>query len=1135
MSEFKGNQKIVVEHEKGNILVSASAGSGKTFTMISRAIRLIKEKKTTVSEILALTFTEAAAYEMKEKLKNALKEVANGDKEFISQINDVATSDISTIHAFCARLIRVYFYACDQTPDFKILDESEAESIKTEALNNLFSRLYESGESGFLYLLKRHKCGRSDQNLRDIVLELYEKARVEPNPKEVLSKCLDSYTKQGYDNAIKEIKELLNDKLNALLTVLTEPYDVFTSANKPKGTEFCAKLYEAIKGAIDSDYNGLGYYAGLTFYASFDRNLSEIEKEAKEKAKEIRDKFLKTLKKFIIEEQDECFITELKVHAEYLTKLCEAFFVEYEKAKKEENVLDFSDLEHFALKVLDDPCVREEVSSKYKYVFVDEYQDTNTVQEYIISRISNDNLFMVGDDKQSIYGFRGCRPEIFLQKEKSVVDGGGKSVTLNNNFRSATAILNAVNRIFTYCMTKDFYGYSYAKKSMLVSGEVYPKDAEGRVELHLLLGEEKTEREQIEPEVYDVKKEYLKLINSLKETQDVNVEALHIAEIIEKEYQKTYYDVKQKKFRSVTPNDVVILTRNIDTAYVSRLVSSLIKLGIPINSKVSVNALDYPEVKTLVAFLELLENKKLDLPLVTVMKSPIGDFTDDELATIAFDFAEKIKDKKASFTDAYFYALENAETNLKQKLRTFDDYINSCRFLSDFIGAKGVLDKVVNDSGYLNSVLTQKEGKQICQTVEFFLSKASTGDKLLTVREFLFKIKGLKKSFKLEPTTSDSAVKIMTIHASKGLEFPVVIVCGLEKKSNSRDEHKEVLFSREYGFLLKGYDQNKMLTSETPYRLLLKERMRVNRIKEELRLLYVALTRASYSLHLVYKGKKDNRENYFSGADKYIDYIPADFPATIRELDEFTGELRIRESRKVLVGKVDQKDKERIKNNLSFVYPYLKDVEIPLKTGVTSALKKTGKYETERDNFPEKQDKIVSVGFIEDDQVPSVNLTGAERGTIAHKILELYDFNGKNLKEQVLQMIASGKITEEQANSIKVEKLENAIINNVLVAVKNKTLYREAPFFAQIPANILYDTTSCEKVLVQGVIDLLAVDDSGAVIVDYKYSSLSGEKLKETYKKQLDIYAYAVENVLGIKVSRKIIFNVLLGETVELD
>ena len=1143
MSEFKGNQKAVVEHEKGNLLVSASAGSGKTFTMISRAVRLIRERKTKVSRLVALTFTEAAALEMKEKLKKALFElIVSGGEEFTEQISELDCADISTLHAFCGRVIREYFFACGVAPDFRILDANEAMEIKTTAINNLFKRLYEQKDGCFLQLLAKFKQGRKDENLKELVLTLYEKISGEIDYNEILSKYDSLYTIENLDNSIMKIKAYYNDRMSPVLSELAYALDVFNGGEREKAVAVTKTLYEDILNSVKGDFFALKKYKNypLSFSPSpFGRNLSEEEKTAREIVKASKEAFVSSVERFSKDIADrQTYIDQLdsvKELSKSLSELIKAFCVEYESVKREENALDFSDLEHFCVKVLKNQEIKEEIKAKYDYIFVDEYQDTNSVQELILTLISNNNLFMVGDDKQSIYGFRGCRPEIFTEKEKNLPSEGGSALRLNYNFRSAKNVIDAVNTIFAFSMKEEYYGYSYREKAMLSFGGTYPEGADGRVELHLLDTslKPKEQKEKTAVKVYDLKAESEKL---LKGEEDLEVEevAFLIADVIEKEYQKEYYDLKEKKFKPVTPNDVVILSRSVDTNYVSRLVSTLLRLGVNVNSKVSVNALDFPETKTLVKLLELLENFKEDLPLITVMKSVIGNFSDEELYDITRLYVSEIKyeDRKGKgFSEAYEYAKQNASENLKNKIIAFDDYVKELRLVKDFIGAKGVLDKVTEESGFFNAILTLKEGKSICQIVESFISKSVSGDKILTVSEFLDKINGQQKAFSVETSVGENAVRIMTIHASKGLEFPVVIVCGLEHKGNQSDENKEVIYSKENGFITKFYNDKTMFKEETPFRILEKERIRENRIKEELRLFYVALTRASYSLHMIAKCNGDPRKDEYVGSDRYIESIPKSFGASVRSPSEFTLDAQKYDARQILVGKVDEERKAIIKKNLEFSYAFSEDVSVPLKTSVTSTLLLKDKTQDEKKE-PINEGIIVNVGAI-DDEV-ATDKTSAERGTVVHKILEHYDFSRNDFCEQVNELVLKGIVAKDLVGELNLEKLEKALSGEILSLVKGRKLYREAPFFANFKASEVLDTNSSKNVLIQGVIDLLLVGDSDAIIIDYKYSKLSAKKLKEKYEKQLFLYEKAVERVLNMKVKEKYLFNVLSGEVIKL-
>ena len=418
---------------------------------------------------------------------------------------------------------------------------------------------------------------------------------------------------------------------------------------------------------------------------------------------------------------------------------------------------------------------------------------------------------------------------------------------------------------------------------------------------------------------------------------------------------------------------------------------------------------------------------------------------------------------------------------------------------------------------YRNQTCEKGKGEEKLKRINFFLNKA-VEDKIYTVHEFLNLIEKSPKNFLVSPSAGGDSVKLMTIHASKGLEFPVVIVCGLEKGTNRRAQSEEVLKDYQLGLCLKNYDEQNKVVEENLFRGLFKEKMRIEKIKEDLRLFYVATTRASYSMHLTFESKKEIRRNYFIGADKFIDYLPLGMEASEVDVETLYKKAEERyEKRKVLVGLVDQEERDRIKKNLEFIYPFEDCTTLPIKCSVTKAVKE-GKEET-------PPIYVINVG----------EETGAERGIIAHKILENLDFDLVSeefeFANQVKKLVKTKIISSEDVNKINLDRLKKAVMS-FICRVKGKTLYREQPFLAKIDSEKVLNRSG-DKILVQGVIDLLAISEDGAEIIDYKYSSLGVDLLKEKYYSQLELYALAVEEVLGLKVNKKTLVNVLSGESID--
>jgi ATP-dependent helicase/nuclease subunit A len=573
-------------------------------------------------------------------------------------------------------------------------------------------------------------------------------------------------------------------------------------------------------------------------------------------------------------------------------------------------------------------------------------------------------------------------------------------------------------------------------------------------------------------------------------------------------------------------NDIAILTRNRDNKYVSSLVSGLIRRGVPVSSSVEQNICDYPEVSLMINLLKLVDCASLNIPLAVVLKSPIGNFTEEDLAQMVLHY----KDDKGygEFYQAYRYALVS-DNPLKERLVAFDEYLKDLRFRADFIGAKGVLEKACEDAYIIERLLASRQGKNKVKRLRRFISLTEYEGGSLTVSEMLNKIERNEKAFTLNESAENETVKVMTIHSSKGLEFPVVIVCGTEKEMSTKDNTQEILFDKDFGLAVKYYNDKDRIFSSTALREVIKKKNLVTFMKEEMRLFYVALTRAKYALLVTYEGEERLRDDIFSKASKFIHYLPNTILPRTLEPDELMEDQR--ETRKVIIGNTDENLIDKMKKDFSFVYDYQCDTTIPLKTNVTAInLAKEFNFNS---NDKNATNVFVNLEEILDGQKPAN--TSKEIGTIAHKILENFDFNGEDLKSQTNALIESGILTCEEVSQVDLDRLFFALQSDAFKDISKKSIYREQSFLINIPANMIYDTSSNEQVLVLGIIDLLVVDNDSAQIIDYKYSRSDGEHLKERYKKQLDLYAFATEKILGKKVSKKTLVNIYSGEVLSID
>ena len=1118
-------QLEVIKHGKGNILVSASAGSGKTFTMIERVKRLIIEENIGINQILAVTFTEAAATDMKEKLKDALSKVICGEwselygqktvekvKWCERQLAEIDTADISTMHAFCGRLIRTYFFVVGISPDFKIIDQADASVLKNLSIDKVFKDFYDAEDQQFLNLIDRHAKGRTDKNLKELVLSAYDFCDSEANPNALLNLYQKFYSDDGLENLLQEYKNLLDNCLIIIKEDVQKALAVVQDAGLKKGTEFAKSLLSDINNVIDcKDVYNIKCYENYKLKLDFERSLDENLIEQKQILSDARDKFAKTLKRFLKclgkdFDDDKNRLKSVYIHTQKFAQIVDCFKKTYSQEKRDENLLDFNDLEHFALEILSDTEIATDVKERYKYIFIDEYQDTNGVQEEIINKLSSDNVFMVGDVKQSIYGFRGCRSEFFIYKERTMLERGQKVVRLNANFRSAESVLKHVNAIFNYCMTESVYGESYREKSQLIGGDgVYPDDNKGRVELHFLRKEEREKRVEEQPRIYDILKE-----KPTEKDTDASRLAGLINGIINKELADYVYDAKTGEKRSICYGDIAILTRSRK----QELISCLLQHGLPISTDVAENICDYPEIQVVINALKLVDCFMQDLPLVSTLKSPIGKFCEEELLEIVRFYEDNKQDAHGGFSDAFNYYLASSQSHLSQRLKEFKQYFEQVRLLSDFIGAHGVIEKLVVDKSLRAHLFAEKGGRAKVDRLNMLIASTVSNGRAYSVREFLSRVKNCPDAFGMQPFTQEDTVKIMTVHASKGLEFPVVILCNLESPFNSEDDYEEIMQDRNFGLAVKYYDDQKRTKEETLVRGVIREKARIERMREEMRLFYVATTRATYSMHVIFSDKEDKRKEEFKSADRCADFLPSFIPATNHTVEEIELRRKNAETKSVLIGRAEQEKVDQIKTNLQFVYPYLSDCAIPLKASVT-ALSKT-----------DDNDTVYTHVLFDDEK------TDTQKGIIAHKILQHYDFCGQSIFEQVEKMIKDGILTTKEKDSVKLERIEKALSACGFLGLNDKKLYREQQFLVEIEADKLFDVDSKTPVLVQGVIDLLIIGKDGAEIVDYKYSTLSEEGLKARYKKQLDLYAYAVEKVLEKKVVRKTLVNIFTGQTV---
>ncbi|MBQ9482201.1 MAG: UvrD-helicase domain-containing protein [Clostridia bacterium] len=1126
---YTEEQKQAIMRDKGNILVSASAGSGKTFVMIQRLIRLILEGKTKVSDVLAVTFTNLAASEMKEKLVRAITEKINAPdtdgetaERLKAELADVPMSAISTFHSFCNDLIKNYFYELGLDAGFTIADGVQSEMLRGRAIDGLFERLYAEKDERLYKALEIFVRYRSDEFLKKTVLDLHKFFASEAYPQKSYEQAAAIYTESGYEIIEAAFFSHYRQYFKRISAELSAVKGDLSALGAAKSEEACDNLISY----ADALYNSEDIFA-MSKTAQFVELKLPPLKVADEYGISVRER-LKSLKasltgeaKYLYDllgdsdrEKEREKLTAMNGAAEALCFLCSAFDGEYSALKREENVVDFSDLEHFALALLDKDDVRKTVSEKYDYVFADEYQDTNRVQEEILKRVGKDNMFMVGDVKQSIYAFRGCNPNIFQDKFERFSAGEGTALTLTSNFRSSESVLEGVNGIFSRIMTAETCGADYSVSPMRGgNGE------RGVTELRALLPAEKEKGGfSAKKGVYSVKANL-----SGNAEDEVFKEGILISDLLREITSSEYEDENGVK-RKYEFGDVVILLRSISGDHARKLADALTDNDVPVTSELKRDVTVYPEIRHLVSLLRVIDCARQDVPLCAVMRGPIGGFTDIELAEIR-RYAEKRaaeesggeKKSPITFAEAADLYRENNDGELAGKLNEFFAYMERLRFLADYEGAGEILSRAVREKDVDLYYMSRRDGRNRLKRINKLISEATRAEKPITVKEFLARLDSDADEVSVTEASGGDAVRIMSIHSSKGLEFPVVIVAGLNARFNSSDVTREIITDRDYGFALKTYDASAMKVETNIVCEFLKKRYRLERAKEEMRILYVALTRAKSRLYLTEINGNAPSEVSASdviGASCYAKMIPLAALET-KTFDE--GELiaaRVEKSAKeVVAGKVDAALKAIMIKNLSFRYPH--DTSSPAKSSVTGLLGgDDGEY--------------VNVLFSDEPDARTV-------GDAYHKFMELADFEKRSegeIREEKKVFAESGQMPAEWAELVREENVARALAADYF-HLPHAEYFRELPFEALIPAEMI-SRGSGDDVLVQGVIDVLAFTPEGIRIADYKVSSRTPESLKKHYAKQLDLYAYAAEKITGVKVVSKTLFNLKTGDRVEL-
>ena len=1112
-------EQIAAIESTGKTLVSASAGSGKTTVMIEKIIRFIKAGGN-VSEILAVTFTKKAAAQMKEKLSKALIEAINESdvtperRAFLKkQLAEVPMADISTIHAFCAKLLRTHFFAAGVDNNFRIIgsDDAEGTVLQNEALDELLEEGYESGDEEFSHLLSVYWRKNNDYTLRKIFVSTYDDIRSRADYREYLAKSGD-YDEQTFEEICKDLKKKLDEKCRYYRELVEDERAYFSDVEKSPQRAIC----DETMGYLEEMIAAPDYFSALRVEKpAFSKNTAKkLDEEKAFHANRI--KFLKERVVDSVEseqkgmgskaEELEKFLTSART-AKALASYLLRFDEKYGRLKAERGVLDYNDLEHKALALLQGEEVRNEIRGKYAYVFVDEYQDVNPVQEAIVSAVSGENLFLVGDVKQAIYGFRGSKSKFFVEKQAQFENGEGENLYMSRNFRSSDKVLDAVNKQFTLAMTPRVCDVDYARGSVMERGGRYELN-DGRVCVHFLPKEEKKAAER--RGVYSVRSEAMLGENGSEDGESASAKLIRA--VVEKELKSKYYDPDKGEYRNVQYSDIAVLSRK-KKGLIEKTVEALSE-SIPVTAASAVNICEFSEIKTLMDLLSLVDNAEQDVPLCSALLSAVGNCNADDLASVRLAYPKEYAFRNACKK----YAAEKSDETA-EKLRKFYAYFEELRTLSRVLDAGELLLRVLSDTRMEADLLTRINGVAALKRIHRFIEEATTPEPLC-VHEFLDRLRDLNYEIDYSENGGENSVKVLTMHSSKGLEYPIVILDNLSESFTRRGAPDEVYVEEKYGLAPFAFNGERMIKSGTVLRRLHERREGESSRSDSLNLYYVALTRAKYGLHMIFKDRTLMADVKY--AQSFADFTDfSAWQAYIVDDDAFEVPVQDRDS---LVFRPDETLARKIMGAFTWQYPFHGYENLPVKSSATQLLAPLA---------TEPQDTLQL--FDEGESYETKGETSKEVGIAYHAFLENFDFDllyredGEKRSREEL-----GALVEEMRNEggmvemklLSSDKLVDILSNSAFARLRGKRLYKEQQFLVSLPVRDTYAKREDadpilaqgeEEMIYQGAIDLLAIGEDGETqIIDYKFSKGSAAYLRAHYRPQLELYRQAAAKILRI-------------------
>ena len=1175
--KWTDEQKEVINIRNQNILVSAAAGSGKTAVLVERIIQKLMDKSVPfeIDRLLVVTFTEAAAAEMKERIRDAIERKLEDEPEnehLQKQAILIHSARIMTIDSFCLSVIRDYFHAIDLDPGFRTAEEGELKLLRQDVLEKMLEDHYEEGDEAFCEFVESFATGRDDRTIEEIILNLYSYSSSYPYPQKWLDGCLKVY---GIEDEFEEREDVSKAKdraknyLQDSLLLLAEGIKICEEEDGP--SPYLATLLDDAEQLRDIiECTGFSKMresiANITWQRIATINKKKAEQEGYHEEKMVQVKSIRETVKGLVKELQTGYFAETKEQiladmklcwpmVQVLVELVKEFAEKFASQKRSKNIIDFNDMEHLALQILENEQIAKDYREQLDEIMVDEYQDSNLLQEAIltsVSRLSQEeyNIFMVGDVKQSIYRFRQARPELFMEKFAAYPEQEHcVRIDLHKNFRSREEVINSVNSIFTRIMIPSLGGILYDDRAKLHVGATY-ENQEGVTSEAILVHMDSSKEAQ----------------DTLEYTQrefEAKAVAKRIKELL---CTQKVLDKKTGEYRLATYRDIVILTRSLK-GWTNVFSEVLQAEGIPAYTTNKEGYFETLEIGVLLDYLKILDNRRQDIPLASVLKSYFVGLVSEELAVIQAAY------RAVPFHEAVAKYIENGSNEvLRKRLLAFVEQLENYRAMLPYTAIHTLLWKIIHETGYGEYMAAYPGGSQRKANLEMLVEKALTYESTSYKGLFHF-VRYVEQLKKYEVDYGEAniideqsdAIRLMSIHKSKGLEFPIVIVAGMGKAFNTQDAKSKVVLHPTLGVGIQAIDVNLRTRNDTLYRKVIQQETKIENLGEELRVLYVALTRAKEKIILLgtvtnwekkqaeyqlyaklgheglpfsYLAKKGNYYDWVLaaiGGEESAELLVRHFNTEDLLREEFIETLEAKMDKNQFLtwdGDVtyDEEFKERIETQFTYKYPQRHDASLKRKYTV-SDLKRLGGLPEEIGEELYAQPEVVPFipQFISKEQV----LSGTSKGNAYHKVMEQLDFaldyTEEMLDKQLIRFVQKEKITLEEYECIVqvdiLSLLRSELGKRMTEAAKRAGFYKEQPFVIRAE----------EGYLVQGIVDAYFVEDEEIVIVDYKTDIVkSGEQLKERYQIQLDYYGEALAKLMRKDVKQKVIYSFHLHEKIEL-